>query len=41
MWLRGREDHQLQLFAATIGEIQAGIKLTREQDEAKSVEIER
>jgi predicted nucleic acid-binding protein len=40
-WLRGIEDSHLHLSAVTIGEIQAGIELTREQDEAKALEIER
>lgn len=39
-WFEGLEDTQLHLSAVTIGEIQAGIELTREQDEAKALEIE-
>ena len=39
-WFRGLEDSQIHLSAVTIGEIQAGIELTREQDEAKALEIE-
>ena len=39
-WLRAAEDSQLHLSAVTIGEIQAGIELTREQDPAKAAEIE-
>jgi predicted nucleic acid-binding protein len=39
-WLRGVDDLQLHLSAVTIGEIQAGIELTREQDAAKAGEIE-
>ncbi len=39
-WFEGLEDTQLHLSAVTIGEIQAGIELTREQDEAKASEIE-
>jgi predicted nucleic acid-binding protein len=39
-WIAGLEDTQLHLSAVTIGEIQAGIELTREQDEAKATEIE-
>jgi predicted nucleic acid-binding protein len=39
-WFAGLEDTQLHLSAVTIGEIQAGIELTREQDEAKALEIE-
>ena len=38
-WLRGVDDLQLHLSAVTIGEIQAGIELTREQDAAKAEEI--
>ena len=38
-WLRGVDDLQLHLSAVTIGEIQAGIDLTREQDSAKAEEI--
>ena len=38
-WLRGVDDLQLHLSAVTIGEIQAGIELTREQDSAKAEEI--
>ncbi len=39
-WLRSVDDAQLFLSAITIGEIQAGIELTREQDEAKAAELE-
>ncbi len=39
-WFAGLEDMQLHLSAVTIGEIQVGIELTREQDEAKAAEIE-
>jgi len=39
-WLQTIEDADLHLSAVTIGEIQAGIELTREQDEAKAAEIE-
>lgn len=39
-WFAGLEDTQLHLSAVTIGEIQAGIELTREQDAAKAAEIE-
>jgi predicted nucleic acid-binding protein len=34
------EDSELFVSAVTLGEIQAGIELTRDQDEAKAVEIE-
>ena len=39
-WLESVEDASLHLTAVTLGEIQAGIELTREQDTAKAVEIE-
>lgn len=39
-WLRAADDAQLHLSAVTLGEIQAGIELTREQDPAKAAEIE-
>ncbi len=39
-WFQGLEDTQLHLSAVTIGEIQVGIELTREQDESKALEIE-
>lgn len=39
-WLRDRADHQLHLSAVTIGELQAGVGITREQDPAKAREIE-
>ena len=39
-WFSGVEDFQIHLSAVTIGEIQVGIELTREQDEAKALEIE-
>ncbi|MCC9598456.1 type II toxin-antitoxin system VapC family toxin [Rubrivivax sp. JA1055] len=39
-WLRGLDEAQVHLSAVTIGEIQAGIELTREQDAAKAAEIE-
>ena len=39
-WLGTLEDTQLRLSVVTIGEIQVGIELTREQDEAKALEIE-
>lgn len=38
-WFRGLEDSQVHLSAVTIGEIQAGIELTREQDAAKALEL--
>lgn len=39
-WLQSIDDAQLFLSAVTIGEIQAGIELTREQNPAKAEEIE-
>ncbi len=39
-WLQGVDDTLLHLSAVTIGEIQAGIELTREQDAVKAQEIE-
>ena len=40
-WLESVADADLHLSAVTLGEIQAGIELTREQDAAKAEEIER
>ena len=39
-WLQALEDTQLHLCAVTLGEIQAGIEITREQDPSKALEIE-
>jgi predicted nucleic acid-binding protein len=39
-WLQTTADADLHLSAVTLGEIQAGIELTREQDAAKASEIE-
>lgn len=39
-WLRERADVDLHLSAVTVGEIQAGIEITREQDPAKAGELE-
>lgn len=39
-WVRNAPDESLYLSAVTIGEIQAGIEITREQDSQKSQEIE-
>ena len=39
-WLRGVEDADLHLAAVSLGEIQAGVEITREQDPAKAAEIE-
>jgi hypothetical protein len=40
-WFAALADAQLHLSAVTIGEIQVGIELTRAQDEAKALEIQR
>ncbi|MCK7473159.1 MAG: PIN domain-containing protein [Rhodopseudomonas palustris] len=39
-WLQATADADLHMSAVTLGEIQAGIELTREQDPAKAAEIE-
>ncbi len=39
-WLESLDDAQLYLSAITLGEIQAGIEMTREQDPKKAQEIE-
>lgn len=39
-WLEGVADAELYLSAVTLGEIQAGIEITRERDVAKAAEIE-
>jgi toxin FitB len=39
-WLQAVDDSHLFLSSVTLGEIQAGIELTREQDAAKAAEIE-
>jgi predicted nucleic acid-binding protein len=39
-WLSGIADMDLHLSAVTLGELQAGVELTREQDPAKAAEIE-
>ena len=39
-WLEGVDVAQLYVSAVTLGEIQAGIELTREQNPAKAAEIE-
>ena len=39
-WIAVVPAEQLFVSAVTIGEIQAGIEITREQDEAKAVELE-
>ncbi len=39
-WTADAAPEQLYLCAVTVGEIQAGIELTREQDSAKAAELE-
>ena len=40
-WIKASNDADLHLSAVTLGEIQAGIELTRAQDNAKASHIER
>jgi len=40
-WLEFVPDNELHISAVSLGEIQAGIELTRDQDEDKAAEIER
>lgn len=39
-WLNEQEDRDLHLSAVTLGEIQAGIEITRARDEQRAAEIE-
>jgi predicted nucleic acid-binding protein len=39
-WLRGVSNRDLFLSAVTVGELQAGVEITRRQDEKKAREIE-
>ena len=39
-WLRGADDADLHLSSVTIGELQAGVEITRAQDIAKAAEID-
>jgi predicted nucleic acid-binding protein len=39
-WLKAADEAALHVSAVTLGEIQAGIELTREQDPPKATEIE-
>jgi predicted nucleic acid-binding protein len=39
-WLQSVDDADLHLSAVTLGEIQAGVELTRDQDASKAAEIE-
>ena len=40
-WLNQVDPNQVYVSAATIGEMQAGIEITRRQDAAKALELER
>lgn len=39
-WLKEVPDHDLHLSAVTLGELQAGVEITREQDAEKAAQIE-
>jgi predicted nucleic acid-binding protein len=39
-WLEGVPDSELHLCAVTLGELQAGVEITRDQDPGKAAEIE-
>jgi toxin FitB len=39
-WFAGLDDSQLHLSAMTLGEIQAGIEITRQQDGIKAAQLE-
>jgi toxin FitB len=39
-WLEGTADEDLHLSAVTLGELQAGVEITRERDQEKASEIE-
>lgn len=39
-WLRSLDQGDIHISAVTLGEFQAGIEITREQDAAKAAEIE-
>jgi len=39
-WLQATPDADLYLSSVTIGELQAGVEITREQDPARAAEIE-
>jgi predicted nucleic acid-binding protein len=40
VWLNGVRGSDVHIAAVTIGELQAGIEITREQDPSKAVELE-
>jgi predicted nucleic acid-binding protein len=39
-WLQEIADHDLHLSAVTLGELQAGVEITREQDPERALQIE-
>jgi predicted nucleic acid-binding protein len=39
-WIEGTADEDLHLSAVTLGELQAGVEITRERDQEKASEIE-
>ena len=39
-WLRALPESDIHISAVTVGEIQSGVEITREQDPAKAAEIE-
>ena len=39
-WLQDVQDQDLHVSAVTIGEIQSGVEITREQDEARAAAVE-
>lgn len=39
-WIRSVDEADLNVSAVTLGELQAGVELTREQDEAKAQELQ-
>lgn len=39
-WVEGIADHDLHLSSVTLGELQGGVEITREQDPEKASEIE-
>jgi hypothetical protein len=39
-WIEGTADENLHLSAVTLGELQAGVEITRERDREKASEIE-
>jgi toxin FitB len=39
-WIQAVDDAQLNISAVTVGEIQIGVEMTREQDRVKAAEIE-